>query len=385
MRRVIISTIGTSLLTNQINRANSEEKSWYGLLRDTANLSIEVIQETYPEIADIIHELSERAKQKLAQSQVPQIRAASAELNGIYGLYQEQLARGKQDIHWLIATDTAQGRKAAEIVQSFLRSHNISFNADIYAPPGLSTASTRAFGDGIDQLIAWMQETIPPFKESGYQIFFNLVGSFKSLQGYLNTIGMFYADEMIYIFEGKDSNLITIPRLPIAIDISVIDPYKVPLALMDAGAEISVNDEQVQGIPESLVFDDGEEMTLSTWGKLVWSQTKAEMLSQELLPFPRIEYKESFLKDYDKIKTNQKERVKLQETLAKVSKLLSRSNGDTSILKEEGGVQYDKYTNMGDIGHFRVTQGLRVSCTASQGKLLLHHYGKEPEVNKNPY
>jgi putative CRISPR-associated protein (TIGR02619 family) len=169
--------------------------------------SIEVIQETHPEIAKIIHDLSERAKQKLGQSQVPQIRAASAELNGIYGLYQEQLVRGKQDIHWLIATDTAQGRKSAEIVQSFLRSHDISLNANIYVPPGLSTASTRAFGDGIDQLIAWMQETIPPFKEDGYQISFNRVGSFKSLQGYLNTIGMFYADEMIYIFEGKDSNL----------------------------------------------------------------------------------------------------------------------------------------------------------------------------------
>ena len=39
MRQVILSTIGTSLLTNQINRANPEEKDWYSHLRDTANLS----------------------------------------------------------------------------------------------------------------------------------------------------------------------------------------------------------------------------------------------------------------------------------------------------------------------------------------------------------
>jgi hypothetical protein len=38
MRRVILSTIGTSLLTNQINRANPDEKDWYAQLRDTANL-----------------------------------------------------------------------------------------------------------------------------------------------------------------------------------------------------------------------------------------------------------------------------------------------------------------------------------------------------------
>ena len=39
MRRVIVSTIGTSLLTNQINRANPEEKDWYSQLRDAANLN----------------------------------------------------------------------------------------------------------------------------------------------------------------------------------------------------------------------------------------------------------------------------------------------------------------------------------------------------------
>ncbi|MBD2182389.1 CRISPR-associated protein [Planktothrix sp. FACHB-1355] len=380
MRRIVISTIGTSLLTNQINRANSDEKDWYNLLRDNANLSL---ANTPYEVLTIIETLVERAKQKLKQSQVKTIRLASAELNGIYGLYQEKLSEGKQDIHWLIATDTAQGQKTAEIVRSFLGDNE--FNVNIYVPPGLSTASSRAFADGIDNLITWMQETIPSFKENGYQVSFNLVGSFKSLQGYLNTIGMFYADEIIYIFEGQNSDLITIPRLPITIDTSTIQPYKLPLALMDAGTEIAVDDEKILGIPESLVFDDGQEMTLSTWGKLVWTQSKDELLSQELLPFPHLEYKDSFYRDYEKTKTNQKERVKLQEILAKVSCLLEKSKGDTSILKGEGGVQYDKYTNKGDMAHFRVTQGLRISCTSSNGKILLHRYGKEPDVNNNPY
>ncbi|WP_069470914.1 hypothetical protein [Candidatus Marithrix sp. Canyon 246] len=37
--KLIISTIGTSLLTNQINRANPDEKTWYSQLRDAANFS----------------------------------------------------------------------------------------------------------------------------------------------------------------------------------------------------------------------------------------------------------------------------------------------------------------------------------------------------------
>jgi hypothetical protein len=31
----------------------------------------------------------------------------------------------------------------------------------------------------------------------------------------MNTLGMFYADEVIYIFEAKTADLIRIPRLPI--------------------------------------------------------------------------------------------------------------------------------------------------------------------------
>lgn len=378
MNRLIISTVGTSLLTNQINRGNEAEKNWYPKLRDTANLSL---TETPKEVIEIIETLAERANEKLRNSEVGKIRAASAELNGVYGLYEENLQQGKQDLHYLIATDTAQGTKTAEIVESFLREQGLKVDKKV--PPGLSTASTRAFADGIDDLISWLRETVPPYRESQYKVYFNLVGSFKSLQGYMNTIGMFYADEIIYIFEGQGSQLITIPRLPINVDNEAIAPYKLPLALMDAGAELPVTDKMVRGIPESLVFDDGEEMTLSTWGKLIWSECREQLLRDELLPFPRLEYLDLFAKDYKNTKQD-KERVKLQETLAKVSQLLQKSNGNPSVLKEDGGLQYDKYTNKGRIDHFRVTDALRVSCEVSGGKLILRHYGAHDYVNKNP-
>ena len=58
MRRVIVSTIGTSLLTNQINRANPEEKDWYSQLRDAANLNEKDTPET---VKKIISTLEDRA------------------------------------------------------------------------------------------------------------------------------------------------------------------------------------------------------------------------------------------------------------------------------------------------------------------------------------
>ncbi|AFY80153.1 hypothetical protein [Oscillatoria acuminata] len=377
MRRVIISTIGTSLLTNQINRNNPDESQWYLKLRDTANEKWEHLSD---EVQEIIRTLKERAIAKLEAVKIPTIRGASAELNGIYGIYQEDLTQGKEDIHYLIATDTAQGFTTAEIVQTFLQQKGIN-NISIYTPSGLSTASTTDFSEGIDELIVWLQNQIPPLRKD-YKIYFNLVGGFKSLQGYLNTIGMFYADEIIYIFEGEGSELITIPRLPIAIDIAAIEPHTVKLALMDAGAGLPP--EQVTDVPESLLGNFDDKRVLSTWGKLIWEQSKQQLLSQKLLEFQGLEYKDSFRGDYNQVKSSP-ERVKLQETLALVSYLLEESHGDTSSLKKHGGVQYDKYVNMGDMDHFRVTQGLRVSCTSANGILLLHRYGKEPDVNKNPW
>ncbi|MBW4433156.1 MAG: CRISPR-associated protein [Pelatocladus maniniholoensis HA4357-MV3] len=378
MRRAIISTIGTSLLTNQINRANPDEKDWYSHLRDTANLSEE---KTPEDVQQIIATLKQRADKQLAGAKIPQIRRASAELNGIYGIYQEDLSQGKEDIHFLIATDTVQGKTTAKIVEDFLRKQGLN-NSSIYSPSGLSTASTEAFSLGIDTLIVWLQDTIPPLKANKYKICFNLVGSFKSLQGYLNTIGMFYADEIIYIFEGEKSELITIPRLPIAVDISLIKPYTLQLALLDVGAGLSIS--ETQGIPETMLAEVDEKMMLSTWGQLIWNQCKNDLLCENLLSFGGLEYQDSFKADYNK-EIQKQPRVKLQETLARISYLLKESNGDVSILKKHGGLQYDKYTNMGNVDHFRVTQGVRVSCCSDQGKLILYRYGKEEEVNKNPY
>ncbi|TAE72313.1 MAG: putative CRISPR-associated protein [Oscillatoriales cyanobacterium] len=390
MARLVISTVGTSVLTNQIDR-DIDDNDCYEQLQRTANYTDKEIQH-YPEIKKIISELKERAEKELYSDDTDKIRKASAELNGIYSLYNEPIEQGIPDMHLLVTTDTAQGRVAAEVVESFLKSKGLT-NISTHAQSGLSTASSDIFVEGMAKLIPSIQETIKGYKNSRYMICFNLVGGFKALQGYFNTIGMFYADEIIYVFEGSNQ-LIKIPKLPVKVDVLEIDPYKVQLAMMEAG-EISTSWKEAKKVPEQWILVDGQEMILSAWGKLVWDQCKEELLSQKLLNFPKIDYKSSFSDDYQKIKNNLEEQVKLQETIAKASQLLQKSGGDTSILKTHPGLQYDKYSNMKkytningdkfDIAHFRVTDGIRVSCTSSNGILLLHRYGKEPEVNRNPY
>ncbi|MEM9153745.1 MAG: putative CRISPR-associated protein [Cyanobacteria bacterium P01_F01_bin.33] len=372
MANFILSTIGTSLLTQQISRGNPDEKDWYPKLRDTANFRFE---QTPNDVQDIIQTLGTRAEQKLKQGSINVIRSASAELNGIYGLYNQNLGQAKSDMHWLIATDTAQGQKTAEIVEKFLIEQNIS--CQIYTPPGLSAANTECFSNGIDNLLIWL-ETIT----EGYEkVYFNLVGGFKSLQAYLNTIGMFYANEIVYIFEGANSEVIKIPRLPIKIDQDAIAPYALQMLLMAEGAELPVA--EVANIPETLLFSVDADSTLSTWGTLIWNKAKHTLLTQDLLSFPNLDYDASFHKDYASTK-DAKKRTKLQEVLAKVSYLLTKNSGNIACLKDDGGLLYEVYTNKNGIGHFRVTQGIRVSCTSENGRLYLRRYGTEPEVNRNP-
>ncbi|MCD8487751.1 MAG: CRISPR-associated protein [Desertifilum sp.] len=370
MSKVIISTIGTSLLTQQINRANSDENSWYGKLRDTANLSSE---NTPSDVLDIIHILKGRAKAKLEHGTTTQIRSASAELNGIYGLYHEKLEQGQQDMHWLIATDTAQGNETAAAVETFLLDKGLK--AQVYTPKGLSTANTECFSNGVDDLLTQLESMVQGYQ----QVYFNLVGGFKSLQAYLNTIGMFYADEIIYIFEGAGSEVIKIPQLPIKIDDSAIAPYVTQFALMAAGAEIQRS--ELMGIQEALIFTVDDEATLSNWGKLIWNQVKERFLSSELLTFSHLEYQPSFVRDYESTR-DRGDRVKLQETLAKASSLLIKHRGNTAALKGDGGIQLETYKNT-NIDHFRVTLSLRVSCRCVGNKMSLRYYGTHDHVERS--
>jgi putative CRISPR-associated protein (TIGR02619 family) len=371
MKRLVVSTVGTSLLTNQIDRENSDEASWFSLLSKAANLKE---SETSEEVLKIVQTLEKRAEQQLIEVNMKLVRKASAELNGVYGLYEGDLSQGKLDTHWLVSTDTLQGKTTANIVKRFLLEAGIG--ATIFTPQGLSTASTECFSSGIDKLLEWFEDIIPGYKASNYHICLNLVGSFKSLQGYMNTIGMFYADEIIYIFEGENSEVIKIPRLPIIVDESVIHPYVKEFALMAVG---EVSSESVSKIQESLIYKCGDEATLSTWGRLIWTKCKRRFLSDDLLAFPSISYSDPFLKDYRGI-SDPGEQVRLQETIAMVSSLFEKNNRDLSPLKKHRSLLYKKYENTERIDHFRVNDAMRVSCVLDSKQLILLNYGTHKHV-----
>ena len=108
--RFVLSTIGTSILTNQIR--NEDPSEWRSLLRDSANHKMDNLD---PEAKAVIDTLADRALDKLLEDDTQINRRISAELNGIYGIYNGRLPQNSPDQHHLICTDTAQGQKTGEI------------------------------------------------------------------------------------------------------------------------------------------------------------------------------------------------------------------------------------------------------------------------------
>lgn len=200
----------------------------------------------------------------------------------------------------------------------------------------------------------------------------------------MNTIGMFYADKIVYIFESA-SELIEIPRLPLKIDQSIF--VKNPALFLQHFEGKAFEKKDFSGIPETLYDELNGEIHPSVWGQLSWNNVKSDVLGKSLTELPCLTYTDDFKKDFKETLDNS-QKVRLQETLAKISVILQRTNGDTGELKKDGGLQYENFNNKNidgsPIGHFRINQSLRVSCISKNEQLILRRYGAHDDVNNNP-
>jgi putative CRISPR-associated protein (TIGR02619 family) len=368
MNKVIISTVGSSLITN--NFSNKERNEINAISNFTFDELIE--DKRYHEVIDKI--------EKINYTKIENLESASAELNGIVKYYGAHEAIDKNDVHFLLHTETYLGEFAAMQIQKILKTKEIN-NISVIKIDKLNTKSSKEFNQGIKNLFKWCYDNVPKYRDNEYNVIFNLTGGFKSLQGYMSIAGMFYADKIVYVFEtGKE--IIEIPILPIKLKKEKVEEY-ITEYLYAANNMCPI--EYVNNIPDIYLDKDKELATLSPIGQLAWDQFKDEILSKKLAYFQNIEYSESFKKDF---KDHKRDVVKLQETLAKVSLFLLEKNNDVSILKKDGGLQYKNYVNKSEngqpIGHFRVTQETRVSCIYRNNKLILRHFGPHDYVNNNP-
>ena len=236
-----------------------------------------------PEARDRLLKIAEASRAGLLEADEAKARRMSAELNGFIGCYLRdggRLSDAANGFHFLIHTDTWQGQLVAETLRDWGKARGIAM-----APiriDDLNTASLDEFRLGIGNLIRWCADTLPGFRDSGSRVVFNLVGGFKSLQGYMQTLGMFYADETVYIFE-TGGELLSIPRMPVDFEASakraVLDRFET-FRKMQRG-ELPL--EECAGIPETMLKILDGRCTLSEWGEIIWGAVREERYKAELL------------------------------------------------------------------------------------------------------
>jgi putative CRISPR-associated protein (TIGR02619 family) len=276
MPDLIISTCGTSLLTNKCNpdlRAS--------LTKMTNKKQIELS----PEEIQIVDERVQICLENLNQADPENARKLSAELNGIIGYYGNDISKKQQDMHYLVHTDTYQGEKVAQVLQNWLRDNFGIANTQLQKIDELNTRTLSEFNEGIKNCITFCHEQYKGFHAS-HRIIFNLVGGFKSLQGMMQALGMLWADEILYIFESSDE-LLRIPKLPVSIDDSFIAKNEVHFRrfyLPKYGTESpSMKFSLLKDAPQSLfciVGDDCEPLPLAY---ACWLEYESKLYKKGLL------------------------------------------------------------------------------------------------------
>ncbi len=274
-RLLIVSTCGTSLLTN--GPMSDELRK---LLRKTANDTGKTLAAT--DRGSIDDRLKEK-RDSLAKVSPGEARNLSAELNGLLGLYDEDLSRAKGSHHIFLHTDTYQGERVAEILTHWCQGKGLV--SEILKIERLNAARIDDFHEGMANLANWCADTLPGYRSSGYRIVFNLIGGFKSLQGFMQTLGMFHADESVYLFEGERT-LLHIPRLPIDLDESAKKLMRDNLTLFRRLARGSLAASECTSIPGTLLYRLGDECELSPWGRMLWDRFRTAAFEERLWPSP---------------------------------------------------------------------------------------------------
>ena len=275
MRALTVTTCGTSLLTNGAEREDIP------FLRSNANKREE--EYSAEDRSRLLALVGERRGRLLSARDEAEIRRLSAELNGFIGCYRRagDLADAAGDMHFLICTDTFQGRLTADLLSGWGEKRGIKMT--VQPIEDLNTHDMSSFRLGINNLVEWCSSVLPGYRQSSWRILFNLVGGFKSLQGYMQALGMFYADETLYIFEAG-GELLSIPRLPVNFDESarrsVVDNFSVARRLTWQSLPM----EQCSGLPETMLDIVDGECTFSAWGKLMFDQVSAKLYGERLLP-----------------------------------------------------------------------------------------------------
>ena len=290
--RFVLNLCGTSLLTNVAGELRP-------LVNKHANApdAARVPDDDRGKIQRVIDEVS----RKVGESGLAEARKMSAEINSLAAFYEGDLGKGRADQHYLVHTDTWLGREAAGCVKDTLVRLGVA-GVQLVSFGGLRTDSMENFRAALGEMARWCEVNIP---REGVHVVFNLTGGFKSVQGFMQTLGLFYAHERIYLFEGSNE-LLRIPRLPVRMN-ATEEVRRHLNGIRRLALGLPTDDE----IPDLYLLEIGGERALSEWGELVWQQEKPGLYRERLWSeiSPRYRFSPRFREQVEALPADRKAEV----------------------------------------------------------------------------
>ncbi|MBK8536339.1 MAG: putative CRISPR-associated protein [Candidatus Competibacteraceae bacterium] len=268
---IIVSTCGTSLLTNAVESELRKILTRFANQSKAEDVPLEHRQR-------IQQHLNARYEEFIQETDLKHLMDLSAELNGVFRWYGGNPGI-TSDQHILLATDTWLGESTAVILAGVIERYG--HRVEVKRVPDLRTDDANSFRWAMSELVAWCADTLRGYRDANYRVVFNLTGGFKSVQGFMQALGMIYADESVYVFE-RTEQLLRLPRLPVQLDSTAILRRHLPV-FRRIHSGLLVQEAEVAEMPESLLHVLDGEATLSPWGELVWQEAYRTVYSAELL------------------------------------------------------------------------------------------------------
>jgi putative CRISPR-associated protein (TIGR02619 family) len=314
LSKLIVTTCGTSLLTDQAGETAA-------LLRETGHMRPGEV------VGDQLTTLQRHIAARAARLDAADLAAAAtlcAELRGLS--MHGSLGSAERTHHVLIASDTWQGDAASSMLEAWLARRT---TVERHVIPGLLPADMTEFGAALSELARLCLELVEGYRAAGYRITFNLNGGFKSVQGFMQSLGCLCADECIYVFE-TGTELMRIPRLPLTLDPAAAIGRHLPLVRAMANGRAQPVAE-VAGIPETLLLVVDGAALLSAWGEIMWQACRDQYYAEALLPAlsPRVIWGPRFEKEVRALAADR--RAQMNRQLDRLSALMDygRPNPDS--------------------------------------------------------
>ena len=231
-------------------------------------------------------------------------RKHSAELNGLLAMANGQVEELRSWQHVLVTSDTWMGRRAVHLVADWLR-RNGATRVEPYPAEDVQAVDSARLHMGLGRLANALVERIQPRDKT----VFHLTGGFKSANGFLQALGMLYANEVVYLFEAGE-HVVRIPRLPVDVDLSTLGTPEIlsPLRRLATGLSVPVR-AHAHVIAKLGVMVDviEDEAVLSAWGAVIWPRVRERTYGVGLLPpwHPKLKFGEAMAKSVEGLTADQ--------------------------------------------------------------------------------